>query len=200
MACIRSGSRLALNFGLGRFGDRFVLILPHTDAAGMKIIMERVRDHLAATTFEVDGRPAFSAKLPESVMRLQRREYFRLSLPVTRPLKCSLTFTPKEGKPTKMECLVADVSGGGLGLVGLPADLPIELGLVLTDVKMDLPEVGMISGRLQVCSVIQSTNRLGIATKRAGCEFVNLPGPMMTLLQRYIIKIERERKARESGM
>jgi c-di-GMP-binding flagellar brake protein YcgR len=149
---------------------------------------------------EVDGRPAFSAKLPESVMRLQRREYFRLSLPVTRPLKCSLTFTPKEGKPTKMECLVADVSGGGLGLVGLPADLPIELGLVLTDVKMDLPEVGMISGRLQVCSVIQSTNRLGIATQRAGCEFVNLPGPMMTLLQRYIIKIERERKARESGM
>ncbi len=152
------------------------------------------------TQVEADGRPAFSAKLPENVMRLQRREYFRLALPVTRPLKCSLTFAPKDGSPSKMECNVADVSGGGLGLVGLPADLPIEVGLILTDVKMDLPEVGIVSGRLQVCSVIQSTNRMGAVTQRAGCEFINLPGPMMTLLQRYIIKIERERKARESGM
>ena len=42
---------------LGRFGDRFVLILPHTPADGMKTIMERVREQLAATSFEVDGRP-----------------------------------------------------------------------------------------------------------------------------------------------
>jgi len=36
--------------------------------------------------------------------------------------------------------------------------------------------------------------------RRAGCEFMNLPGPMQTLIQRYIIKIERERKAHESGL
>lgn len=152
------------------------------------------------TQTEADGRPAFSAKLPESVMRLQRREFFRLMLPVTRPLKCSLVFPPIDGKALKMECTVADVSGGGMGIVGLPADLPIEPGMLLSDVKLDLPEVGLVSGRVQVCSVTQSTNRMGVVSKRAGCEFVNLPGPMMTLLQRYIIKIERERKARESGL
>jgi hypothetical protein len=27
-----------------------------------------------------------------------------------------------------------------------------------------------------------------------------LPGPMLTLVQRYILRVERERKARESGM
>jgi diguanylate cyclase (GGDEF)-like protein len=42
---------------LGRYGDRFVLILPHTDAPGVKIIMERVRDRLGETSFEIDSRP-----------------------------------------------------------------------------------------------------------------------------------------------
>ena len=39
-----------------------------------------------------------------------------------------------------------------------------------------------------------------VAMKRAGCEFCNLSGPMATLIQRYIIKVERERKARDSGI
>jgi c-di-GMP-binding flagellar brake protein YcgR len=48
--------------------------------------------------------------------------------------------------------------------------------------------------------VFEITLRSGARIKRAGCEFVKLPGQMSTLVQRYIIKVERERKARESGM
>jgi c-di-GMP-binding flagellar brake protein YcgR len=51
-----------------------------------------------------------------------------------------------------------------------------------------------------VRSVFEMTTRSGSKSQRAGCEFVKLPGPMLTLIQRYIIKVERERKARESGM
>ena len=40
----------------------------------------------------------------------------------------------------------------------------------------------------------------GAIIKRAGCEFKNLSGPMLTLVQRYIIKVERERKAKERGL
>jgi c-di-GMP-binding flagellar brake protein YcgR len=152
------------------------------------------------TKVEYQGRPSFSARFPENVLRLQRREYFRLTLPLMRPLRVSLTMSAKGSAPKKLECNVADVSGGGLGLVGLEPSVPIEVGMELTDVKLDLPEVGLISGRLKVCSVTESANRMGVVTKRAGCEFINLPGPMMTLLQRYIIKVERERKARESGL
>jgi flagellar brake protein len=149
---------------------------------------------------EYDKRPAFSATFPENVLRLQRREYFRLSLPLTRPLKCSLSFTPANAPLVKTDCNVGDISGGGIGLVGLPATMPLELGMELSNVRLDLPEVGVITGKLRVCSLIESVNRMGAASKRAGCEFINLPGPMMTLLQRYIIKVERERKARESGL
>jgi hypothetical protein len=63
-----------------------------------------------------------------------------------------------------------------------------------------LPEVGTINAGLRVCDLSVMTNRSGVRSWRAGCGFLNLPGPMSNLIQRYIIKIELERKARESGL
>jgi c-di-GMP-binding flagellar brake protein YcgR len=147
-----------------------------------------------------NGRPAFKAAWPDSMMRLQRREFFRLTLPLTRPLKCTLTVAAPGGSKLPLECQVADLSGGGMGLVGLRVDAPLEPEMELPLTRLELPEVGIISGKLKICSVTEVTNRMGLKSKRAGCEFVTLPGPMQTLIQRYIIKIERERKARETGM
>lgn len=60
--------------------------------------------------------------------------------------------------------------------------------------------MGILIATLQVRSVFEVTLRTGAQVTRAGCQFLNLPGPMLTLVQRYIIKVERERKARETGM
>jgi len=35
---------------------------------------------------------------------------------------------------------------------------------------------------------------------RSGCQFIDLPGAMVNLIQRYIFKVERERKARAQGL
>lgn len=146
-----------------------------------------------------DG-PAFFAALPDSVLRLQRREYYRLATPITRPLKCTIAFPPPpQGERRIFEASLGDISGGGIGVISIPLDIPIETGLELT-CKIDLPEVGIVSGTIIVRSVSEARTRSGIKSKRAGCEFVKLPGAMLTLIQRYIIKVERERKARESGM
>jgi len=42
---------------LGKMRERMVLILPHTDAEGVKILMNRVRERLREFSFEIDGRP-----------------------------------------------------------------------------------------------------------------------------------------------
>lgn len=42
---------------LGKLGERMILILPHTDADGVKALMNRVREQLQAVSFEIDGRP-----------------------------------------------------------------------------------------------------------------------------------------------
>jgi c-di-GMP-binding flagellar brake protein YcgR len=148
---------------------------------------------------ETKGGPAFFAAMPESVLRLQRREYYRLATPITRPLKCVFPFPASDGQRRVVEAHIGDISGGGLGIVAIPLDISLEPGLELS-CKIDLPEVGVVTGMVVVRSVFETVTRTGIKSKRAGCEFVKLPGPMLTLIQRYIIKVERERKARESGM
>jgi c-di-GMP-binding flagellar brake protein YcgR len=153
----------------------------------------------AVRTVETTSGPAFFAPLPESVLRLQRREYYRLAMPIARPLKCVLTFPATEGEARVLEANVGDISGGGLCLVSIPLGEPIETGLEL-DCKLDLPEVGLVKSRIVVRSAFETATRSGHKSRRAGCEFIKLPGPMLTLIQRFIIKIERERKARDSGM
>lgn len=149
---------------------------------------------------EAKGGPAFLAPLPDGVLRLQRREYYRLVTPITRPLKCIVTFPPAaNGDRRIIEAHVGDISGGGLCIISVPLDVPLETGLEL-GCKIELPEVGVVKGAMEVRSVFETATRSGIKSQRAGCQFVKLPGSMVTLIQRYIIKVERERKARESGM
>ena len=143
--------------------------------------------------------PAFFAALPDSVLRLQRREYYRLATPIVRPLKCVLTFPVANGESRILEAHIGDISGGGLGVISIPLHVELETGLEL-GCRVELPEVGVVKGTIVVRSSFESVTRSGVKSKRAGCEFVKLPGPMLTLIQRYIIKVERERKARESGM
>jgi c-di-GMP-binding flagellar brake protein YcgR len=81
-----------------------------------------------------------------------------------------------------------------------PEGIEFETDHLFDNCRIDLPDVGTITATLRVRSVFEFTLRSGVRSKRAGCQFIDLPGPMMTLIQRYIIRVERERKARESGM
>jgi len=73
-------------------------------------------------------------------------------------------------------------------------------GAVLSDCKMTLPEEGLLVARLCVRNKFDVTTRGGARYVRVGCEFIDLPGARMSMVQRYITRIERERKARLSGM
>lgn len=165
--------------------------------------LDKVRIQFILREFETvqyQGRPAFRCQLPDEVLRLQRREYYRLVTPVARPLKCLLPIPLPDGKMYLYEANVFDISGGGLGLAAPPANIPFAIDMQFDNCRIDLPEVGIVTGSLKVKNIYEITLRSGARIRRAGCEFVNLPGTMLTLIQRYIIKVERERKARESGL
>lgn len=149
---------------------------------------------------EHEGRPAFKVALPEEVLRLQRREYYRLMTPIARPLKCLVPIPLADDSLHLHEAHVFDISGGGIAMSAPATGIPFEVDMEFANCRIELPEVGFITGTLKVKSLFEVALRSGARIKRAGCEFVKLPGPMLTLIQRYIIKVERERKARESGM
>ena len=152
------------------------------------------------TEVEADGRPAFFAALPDSILRLQRREHYRLPLSITQPLKCRIRLANAEGSSVLVDANVVDISGGGIGLAGLPPDLVLEPDMKISGCVIELPEFGSITTSLLLHRVIETTRRSGIRARRAGCEFVGLTGAMEKLIQRFIMKVERERKARESGL
>jgi len=147
-----------------------------------------------------EGRPAFITAFPKELLRLQRREFYRLTTPIARPLKCRMSLPLAGGAEHIHEATVFDISGGGIGISAPADEIPFATQQVVPNCRMELPEVGVVACTIKVCSVFEITLKSGARVKRAGCEFVKLPGPVATLVQRYIIKVERERKARESGL
>lgn len=154
-----------------------------------KVRIQFTVSHIEKTSYE--GDPAFKIDLPESLIKLQRREYYRLSTPITKPLIC--TFPLEEGK--KVDLAIADISIGGIGVINPPSNFKFEIGAKYQGCYFVLPEIGTIVATMQIRNAFEITMKNGSRTMRAGCMFVNLPGTMESMIQRYIIKLERERRA-----
>ncbi len=147
------------------------------------------------------GRPALRGKLPQTLLRLQRREYYRLSTPVANPIRCALTIRREDGGTQPADPPLLDISGGGVGLMlDLAQADDFKVGTVFPDCRMTLPEEGALVATLIVRNAFEVTTKTGNRYLRVGCEYVALPGTRLTMVQRYITRVERERKARLSGM
>lgn len=147
---------------------------------------------LAAASF--DGRPAWRARLPKVLLKLQRREYYRLVIPVRSPLTCLVPW----GDETE-EADVMDISIGGVGLGKLPPAMGLEVGRQLPGCRITLPGEGSLLATLEVRSLQDVSLKSGGLIKRAGCRFLDLPASQQAMIQRYIIRIDRERLALAKG-
>ena len=144
-----------------------------------------------------DGRDAFLGDVPDSLIRLQRREYYRLSTPMANPLKAHIPIQQEDGSIKTLQAVVVDISGSGVGLDLAKDNLSLTEGAQFSGVTINLPNVGVVTAEMRVRSLYDVTMANGKVLQRAGCQFVKLAGTMTTLIQRYIIAVERERKSRE---
>ena len=149
---------------------------------------------------DFEGRPAFLTSVPESVMRLQRREYYRLTTPSSRPVKCLIPVRTERGPQQEVEAMVLDISNGGIAVIAPPDGLDLKVGATLEDCRVVLPDMGTIHTAIQVKNVFDITLKNGSHVRRAGCQFTHLDGSANKLIQRYIMRIERDRRAREAGL
>lgn len=163
--------------------------------------LDKIKIQFAAqriTRFPHEGHDAFLIPLPAALLRLQRREYYRLTAHSPHYLSCQVPIHTGEGdKVISVETDVVDISGGGLAITVPPNGIPFEPDMEFADCRLMLPEVGPIAATLRVRNIFRITNRDGSVMLRAGCEFVNLSPGMASTIQRYILKAERERNARE---
>ena len=145
----------------------------------------------ALTPIEFKGRPALQVHLPANLLKLQRREYYRLVAPIRAPLRCIVP----DLAGARLETEVADISVGGIGISGFPATFVLAQAQLLPNCRIALPEEGVVVTALEIRNLQQSARRSGQPVLRAGCVFVGIPAPHQAMIQRYIIRIDRERRA-----
>lgn len=144
-----------------------------------------------ATPGQHDGKAAFLLPLPASLLRLQRREFFRLPTPDIHPLKCIIPVGYPH--PKLNEVTIMDISVGGAALTCAEDDTELVPGETYNDCHIDLPGFGSISGTLVVRNWAVLTSSSGKNYKRAGCELQDMDNPSLTLLNRYIMHMQRAR-------
>lgn len=151
--------------------------------------------------FPHDGYPALRAALPNTVVRLQRREFYRLAVPISDPVYCTLTIRGNDKQHTAVPVKVLDISNGGIAIVAAPTEIPFEPGMEFSGCQLSIPKSPPVVADIKVRNVFHvDLPGQGSATAlRAGCQFLNLPGKTMAQIQRYIFKVERDRRALETA-
>lgn len=147
---------------------------------------------VSETTFK--KRRAFATRIPDHFTRLQRREFFRLVLPMTQRPPCVIN----QADGTALQLAVIDLSIGGIAAELAGAKIPFELNQILGHATLDLKGVGTLEVVLEVRdkNEIQRGGKVG---DRIGCRFVNLTSAMETKLQRFITNVQREERSRLGG-
>lgn len=136
-------------------------------------------------------RRAFSVDLPEKYIRLQRREFFRLTLPITQRPVCTITVAEKQ--EVAFETVDLGLGGVGLEIPSLP--FPCELGRVFPNTRIDIKSQGVLQVTIKVC-FIGEVSRGSRQAIRLGCHFENLTPGQENELQKFITFVQREERAR----
>ncbi len=159
-------------------------------------VHDRIKIQFAAARLSparFDGRDVFGIALPATLLRLQRREYFRITTPLTRPLVCIIA--PQAAPEREQaELTIIDISCGGIAVIDSGAPAAIETGARFRGCRIPLPEIGEVSTDLLVKSTSEITLKNGRKQRHAGCEFVQMKERDRGLIQRYINRLERERR------
>jgi len=137
-----------------------------------------------------EGRPAFRVRLPDQLLRLQRRDFFRVQTPNARP---ATILVPHAKKSHQYESLrVLDISVGGMALLSYPEMFDLDVSGIVDDCYLDLPGVGSVSVRVRVRHI--ENGRQLEDVRRCGCEFVDLSPQARMMLQRYVNRIDAEER------
>jgi c-di-GMP-binding flagellar brake protein YcgR len=139
-----------------------------------------------ATTFE--GRPAFRVRLPGQMLRLQRREYFRVRAPVMGKATC---LVPQGNGTSTYESLrLLNISVGGLAVLSYPHHFELPLGETVRNCVLNLAGVGPVNVSLRVVNLYDGESETD--GRRFGCQFIDLAPQARLMVQRYVNRVEAE--------
>lgn len=144
----------------------------------------------SAQLVDFAGAVAFATNVPEAILRLQRREFFRIAPPLNRPILARLQLGEGDDA-SSADARGVDISCGGIVLVLDGHCASLTVGQILPQVSITLPEVAILHTELEIRNLLY-TDRSGRASTRVGCRFVHLTPADGARIQRYINRLEIE--------
>ncbi len=158
----------------------------NTDYNGIKVSFSLTE--LKKITYK--GESAFAASIPKSLFWMQRREYFRVKSPLSKPSYCQLVIEGKEPVNLKLY----DISLTGFAMLNVSKEVSDFLtpGKILEQCKLILSEAGECMTSFEVCAkYIINPDKLQ-KIQKVGCRFVKVTRPVEETVQRYMQQIQRE--------
>ena len=145
---------------------------------------------------QFEGRPAFRLPIPEALVRLQRREVYRIRVPRTNVIVPFFT----ESGLQEVTVFLQDIGLGGIGFLDETQKLDYTIGKTYENCRITLADKSVIIAALQVRNSQEISLANGKVMRRFGCQFIDLPNNTKLNLQRLITKIEREQNAKTQGI
>ncbi|STQ91653.1 flagellar brake protein [Iodobacter fluviatilis] len=133
------------------------------------------------------GQAAFRIAIPDSIIKLQRREHFRTKIPENQPFYCQFQTTGSKAS----RFVICDLSIGGLSC-WVPADFAQELQIAQQHkIIIELGHTGSASTLVEVCSLRQFEE---ISAHHnvllLGMHFIALDHPLEAKLQKLLSQLE----------
>ncbi|MDR2030772.1 MAG: flagellar brake protein [Azoarcus sp.] len=151
------------------------------------------------TEVPLESSPAFAALIPGKILRLQRRDAYRLQVPLMHRLHCALPMLLEQDDAFSrmIEAPVVDISASGLSME-IPASKTASpsVGDRIGGCRLRLPGEIVIDIGLEIRNCGHRIHADGKEVLRLGCSFISLPTQAEKQIQRYIFQTEREIRSR----
>lgn len=149
---------------------------------------------------EHDGFPALRFPLPESLARIQRRQAYRVTVPFNSPIRCTFLPPGTDLRPLTAPAVVdlLNISTGGIAVVDTGHQIDSRAGAIYPTCQIGFPGYP-VSVSIEVRHAQVITLPSGKIARHIGCRFMDTPTQVTALVQRYIMKLEREQNARNMG-
>lgn len=140
------------------------------------------------------GQQVFSMPLPDALFWLQRRQFYRVKSPLSKPSYLKLIRENEE--PVNLQ--LYDISITGFSFLNESAELAplFSPGNEFSECRLLLAENGEETIHFEIANVIALNPNKPDKAQKIGCKFMELPRTFESCVQRYMQQIEREARQR----
>ncbi len=136
----------------------------------------------AIQTAKYQGQQFFACQIPENLLWVQRREYFRVQIPLSE----NAVFQVKNDNAELAEYRIIDLSSSGISIEDKLFSLKVEAGDEFTNANLIFNENLGTTTNLQIANTLPLDFNNPDAGQRIGCAFKGLQADFEAELQRYI--------------